>query len=767
MGRVLRAVLALVVGFVQVGAAESQAPVVRLGGPEVVKLTWAARSPVAHDLDGDGRVDLAVIDNEAARIVLLYQRRPGERLAKSRRSGLERWEPVLEDGAFRRETVSIGVQAWTLAIGDLDGDGRPDLVYTGQPDDLTVRYQGRDGEFDRTRVLRVGTPRTWFGALLVADLDRDGRDDLLMLTESELVVIRQLADGELASPDRYPLAGTERFGLLVADVNGDGIPDVLSQVSKGDHTLRLWLGVGDGSLGAEIALPLSESRTVLAPLEAGRDGPRLVRVESSAGAVQTVGFSLGAAAGADLERIRPRMLAAVGGDDSGGVAAIGDVTGDGRPDLVVANPRGASLLLLEQAGDGRFLRSGPFPSLADVRAMVAADLDADGAVELVMASPKERALAWTGIGPSGRLEYPRPLPCPGKPSDVVALDLDGDGLVEVAAVVEDGADRSVVILDRESAESEWQARSIPLAGMRVAPKAIRSVDVNQDGLPDLAVFAAHEPVRLLVNRGGGVFEELSQQDGFRRGLLEGVEPSGMTVGDVDGDGLAELLVASGPFARALRLSGDGGLEVVDQFNPRTSDSPVIAAAVWDPDGDGVPEVALVHADGEIELLRRGRDRVYRWAESLRVEPLKLDGCRVADLAATGGQDLVLLARDRIVWLPPTTAVLELEVDSVYETDLRDVSHSLLLTGDLTGDGRREIVVLDARRSRILEVLVQGEDDQWSSVLHFPVFEADPHYEGAKGSGSEPRTGLVADVTGDGRDDLVLLVHDRLLVYPQL
>jgi hypothetical protein len=51
-------------------------------------------------------------------------------------------------------------------------------------------------------------------------------------------------------------------------------------------------------------------------------------------------------------------------------------------------------------------------------------------------------------------------------------------------------------------------------------------------------------------------------------------------------------------------------------------------------------------------------------------------------------------------------------------------------------------------------------------MHFKVFETDAHFAGRSGGALEPREAIVADVTGDGRRDLVLLVHDRVLVYPQ-
>jgi hypothetical protein len=51
-------------------------------------------------------------------------------------------------------------------------------------------------------------------------------------------------------------------------------------------------------------------------------------------------------------------------------------------------------------------------------------------------------------------------------------------------------------------------------------------------------------------------------------------------------------------------------------------------------------------------------------------------------------------------------------------------------------------------------------------MHFNVFEEDRHYRGKKGGALEPRDGIIADLNGDGLDDLVLLVHDRFLCYYQ-
>ena len=55
----------------------------------------------------------------------------------------------------------------------------------------------------------------------------------------------------------------------------------------------------------------------------------------------------------------------------------------------------------------------------------------------------------------------------------------------------------------------------------------------------------------------------------------------------------------------------------------------------------------------------------------------------------------------------------------------------------------------------------------SSLMHYQIFEQNMHYQGKKGGMYEPREGLVLDLNGDLLDDLVLLIHDRLLCYHQL
>ena len=125
--------------------------------------------------------------------------------------------------------------------------------------------------------------------------------------------------------------------------------------------------------------------------------------------------------------------------------------------------------------------------------------------------------------------------------------------------------------------------------------------------------------------------------------------------------------------------------------------------------------------------------------------------------------LLYLGQERFWLIPVASSALRFQSLGTYETKLEEMDYRMLAVGDLDADGKGELVILDNRDSRILQVMVQDKSG-WTEGLHFKVFENYSH-DGDQGSGAEPRELLVTDLTGDGRDDILLLVHDRILLFP--
>lgn len=768
--------------LVLASGAFAAAPAVTLVGPDVLKIDWNIRALAAADLDGDGLTDLAVIDNDRATIELLYQLKPGASPEATRPGArANRWEPVLDDARFRRAAVTIGLAAIDLAVGDLDGDGRPDLVCTADSQPLTIRHRQADGTWLEKKIADAPAPARSLGTLRIADVNGDGRPDLVMLGQKELAIYRQQADHTLAAPERLALADENCYGLDLADINGDGLLDLLYLASSARDSLRARLQTAAHQFGPELAFPLKSTRCTLQILPpVAKGGPPVFAVASNPTG-QLEFFTLDPTTEKNSEADaapRPRVFTPPAAARTGTTAyAFGDFDGDGREDLAMSDPAGAQVFVYFRQSDGGFTTPKKFPSFAEIRALAAADWDGDGRADLFVASSKEQALGVASVNAEGRLSYPQPLALAGRPLAVAAGDL-GDKRASVVALVEEKGARSVVILQRQRDGTAKAVRTLDLPGLKTDPRALRLVDANQDGRADIAVFVPLDAMRLFVQQADGGFNDASTGAGFRKGLVDDLEASALGSGDIDGDGKLELLVSNGALTRALRLDAKGTLTVVDQLNARDPAAEIAAALVLPvaaKSGQAAPksgelrrpDVLLYDRKGEqFQRLHAGQDGVYEVAVVAPAGKLDLVAAEARIPRYGAPAELFFLGNGRFWWLPAVSDNLTLRTVATRATDLPDVSYADVTAGDLTGDGQPELVTVDPRQN-LVEILARDPaTGEWASRLHFKVFEADEHFSGKKGSPLEPRETVIADVTGDGKNDLILLIHDRVLVYPQ-
>ncbi len=103
----------------------------------------------------------------------------------------------------------------------------------------------------------------------------------------------------------------------------------------------------------------------------------------------------------------------------------------------------------------------------------------------------------------------------------------------------------------------------------------------------------------------------------------------------------------------------------------------------------------------------------------------------------------------------------------YETKIKDGIYGNLTAGDINHDGRTDIIMVEMRRNHI-EILALDAGLKPIPAMRFKIFEQ-KSYRDSKSrtkSGVEPRELKVVDITGDGKDDLVTIIHDRIIIYPQ-
>jgi hypothetical protein len=299
----------------------------------------SAISIVIANLNGDAKPDLVVLNASGTLGVL-------------RGNG---------DGTFRAVVTygTGGTSPTSVAVADLNGDGKLDLVVTnqtgGNDDVVGVLIGNGDGTFKAAVAYSSGGFLP--SSVAVSDINGDGKPDLIVTSyctgnnscpgEGVVGVLLGNGNGTFQSAVVYDTGGIEAKWVAVADVNGDGRADVVvancgpsGSGSCGAGTLGVLLGNGDGTLLPVVTYDTGgDFPNSVAVADVNGDGKRDVVVVNS--------FSLGVLLGNGNGTFQPPQTYNYPGGfpgETGESIAITDVSGDGRPDLLVADG-GIGLLL--------------------------------------------------------------------------------------------------------------------------------------------------------------------------------------------------------------------------------------------------------------------------------------------------------------------------------------------------------------------------------------------------------------------------------------
>ena len=758
--------------------AEDSGDLRAFGPPTVIKLDWDTRSLRSGDINGDGLNDLLLVNNDRGRIDFLLRRGEGEPPPTMGRAVRKnRWEPVLEDALFQEENLVTGFPLFAVVAGDWNGDGLTDVAYTAEDTPLSIRYQMPEGGFADPVVFERFEPVPWTSTLKAGDADGDGKDDLLVLGKENILLFRQGEEGLPVNPDMIRLTAGDAYGLDLADIDRDGRADLLYTAGSGSHAWRIRLQEESGDFGPEQAFDL-------------RIGPGLVHtLRGSAGKSPVFAYIAQHSGSINLFELRRRKAADGGFEDarpliyptSAGKApasyAYGDFDGDGSGELAAADPSESSILLYRQEGDWNFRPPQSFPSLLGISELVAVPGGNGEGHDLAVFSGKENFAGLSRMTGEGRLAFPVPLPVEGEIQTIAAGSFSADGPPLLFVVTKEGRGYRLVVLERggdhPSAFRPIRDEAIP--DVKRSPSGLMVFDLSGDGRTEIVLLAPREPARIFRLPPAGEIDEedageaenaalieLSAGSSIRKSMLNDLARNRLGFGDVDGDGSEEMIVAADGYARAVGLDAEDRFVILDQFNARSPGDAVQIPAVVDADGDGAGELLLYDDSGTIQRLARDEDGVIRYRDSADVGRLDVRGVLGDD--GPRSSRLLIFGTDRFWVLPLSAGDWEKVALASYETDLLDVSPTELALPTTRGGPPHPIVALDGRRN-VIELLEWTPPDDWTSLLHFTVFEKNLHYRGRTGAPMEPREVLLDDLTGDGTPDLVVLVHDRILVYP--
>jgi hypothetical protein len=721
------------------------------------------------DLDGDGLNDLIVVNNARSKINLLYNQTGQTNLAARAKAGRKReLNELPPDARFRLESIASEKRIASLVVADLNGDGRPDIAYYGEPKELIVLYNLGAGGWSAPKRWPLEDGQLSANALCTGDLNGDGREDLVLLAENCVYFLPQKADHTLGEPERIPFSGVVK-SVQVVDLDGDGRRDLLLLNWEDRNPFRFRLQKPDGQLGPELYFSSPPIRAYWADNLEPNGKTQIITIAQNSGRAQISEFTRQPAAplAGAFQQGQFQVWPLNKTDKAQRGLLWADVNGDGLPDLLVAEPESGQLSLYLQQPDGSLASPKTFPTLAGISDLAVADWEGDGRPEIFMLSQDERQVGVTRLDEKGRLPFPTLLPLEGKPL-VLAVGPLQPGAKPTLAIISDQDGRRSLVTRSFDGKTKTQKLS---ESFKFNPTTLAFHDLDQDGLMDLVILIPYEKVKVLRQVPGKDFEELDVAP--PGGALE--QPW-LAAADIDGDGKPELLLPQKNFVRAVVLKPEPGFQdatnragwvfsVKEQINGAASNSRLVGAAALPNATNTVPSLFLLDAERKaLTLCERNPVGVWQVVRNVPLPVCEFNSLRALALGAAKDQAVALLGLNAVGCLPLHGPVWELTELDGYETPIKDGHLNDVVSGEFGHDGRKDLVFLETARN-YLDFVIFDAHHKLMPADRWQVFE-ERTFRSRRGDLPEPREAAIADVTGDGKNDLIVLVHDRILVYPQ-
>ena len=685
---------------------------------------------LVDDLDGDGLPDVLVrtsvgpSDNQTQTVI-----------AKKGSDGTHLWE----------ESVS-GEEANMMAevVGDLDGDGLPDLLvhsYAGPYDNQTATVIAKTGN-NGTHLWKESI--TGYGAYIdayvVGDLDGDDLPDVLVDNGAGESPVKSAAiavkgsDGTHLWEESVTGAGvyTLIYGEAVADLDGDGLPDVLVQSEVGPYdnvTYNVTAKTGNNGthLWEESVTGVGAYMSPDVVGDVDGDGLPDVLVQSEVGPDDNRTSTVIAKVGSNGTHLWEESVSGPYADIDAQV--VGDLDGDGLPDVLVQSEVGpggnkTSTVIAKVGTNGTHLWEESVTGYeADMSADVAGDLDGDGLPDVLVNSAvgpydnmASNLTAKTGINGTHLWEES----VSGEAANVVAEvvgDLDGDGLPDVMVHSYvgpyDNGTNTVIAKTGVNGTDLWE--EFASGGYNVGINAEVVENLDGDGLPDVLVRSFTGPVDnetcTLIAKTGVNGTHLWEEsiNGYDAGINYQVVP------DLDGDGLPNLLVSTGVGVGTrnctlIAKKMSDGTHLWEEAIK--GDSPDIEAyAVADLDGDGLPDVLVQTSEGASTdraftvIAKKGSNGTHLWEESVSADQaytnIEAEGV-AADFDGDGLPDVLVQSKVGSAGNQTYTAIGKRGSDGTHLWEAQSNEEILIarsqdesrepLFYDLNGDGKADALV---------------------------------------------------------------------------
>ncbi len=704
------------------------------------------------DLDGDGKADLAVISYGSA-TVSVYR--------NTSSSG------SITSGSFAAKVdFTTGAGPQSVAIGDLDGDGKADMAVVNRYSNTLSIYRNTStsgsitsGSFATKVDFTTGTPPQ---SVAIGDLDGDGKADVVVVNTNISVYRNTSSSGSITSGSFAAkvdfTTGTDPCGVAIGDLDGDGkadlaVPDQNSNtvsvyrntsssgsITSGSFAAKVNFTTGSGPCGVAIGDLDGDGKADLAVANQSSNTVSVYRNTSSSGSITSGSF----AAKVDFATgTNPFSI------------AVGDLNGDGKADLAIANSGSATVSVLLNTASSGSMTSSSFAAKADLTtgptpvSVVVGDLDGDGKADLAIANYGNDSISIIRNNPVIQPPVVTTVsPNIANPGSTITITGNHFNTTAANNIVYFGATKATV-----SAASATSLTVTSPVGATYDRVSVLNTASNLAGNEQYAYLPKYDNSAYIA----GLINCDDKVD-----FTTGSSPQSIAIGDLDGDGKADLAVANygSNTVSVYRNTSSSGSITSGSFAAKvdfTTGTNPISIAIGDLDGDGKPDLAVANYSSNTASVFQNTSSsgsITTGSFAAKVDfttgtsPYSvavgdLDGDGKAELGvANSGSNTVSIFRNTSSSGSITTASFAAKID--FTTGTSPVSLAL---GDIDGDGKADIAVANNTNTTVSVF----RNTSSTGSISTGSFAAKVDFT----TGTQPYKVAIGDLDGDGKADLAV------------
>jgi hypothetical protein len=616
------------------------------------------------DIDGDGKVDLALA------------------IYSNNTCAIWRNTTVGQTVSFATAVSSATAQNPTcVKIGDIDGDGKPDLAVANYNSTVVSVYRNTSSIGSVSIVAKADFPVGHSSRTVnIADIDGDGKPELALAceTDNRIVVLRNTSiSGTLsfaARQDQVAGANADIYDGHVCDINGDGNPDIIAPNSNSlNNTISIFTQVPipeitsfspvSGDIGSTVTItgsdfnPVANQNIVFfgatkATVTAASLNSLTVTVPAGATydfisvtdlGTHLTGYSakkFGVRHAGDMSFKARQDIASDGTPEQ---VKVADLDGDGKPDIIIACYQAVSIFRnTSQNGVISFAAKQTLSQNFGVYSLAVGDLNGDGKPDLIIPNTFVNTLySYQNTSTAGNISFGSGVAFSTGLRAITIGDLDGDGKPDIAGTTYTFnvtyTDNRLSVLRNTSVGGgaiTFAARQD--YGTDATPEALCIGDLNNDGRPEIAITAS-SGVAAFQNqsRPGSII--LSATGPFPAGP----SPVSLKMGDLNGDEKLDLVAGVSAGIQVLRNSGQGTIAFDAAVGYTTQNNASVSeASIYDLDGDGMLDIAVA-AGNHSAIFRNRTTANFDFTQRLEVPATgQTNSVDIADLDGDGKADLV-------------------------------------------------------------------------------------------------------------------------------